>query len=374
VKFPLMSYMVTYFLPGIMFPKAYLWYEENDSPANTATFEAYKKADGWDFKFKKPFMSAVGERLDIPPIMEAFMISPRPYEATMYDRYFLGYDRPICYATETKVQTFDGLAFDHSLGNCWTVAVRDCKMDSGLINVRNNGGFEASILWTVGGLKVDITKDQVKINREVVEPGTATDLYQVHAVTEGMLVQISWVAAVRVTSVGISVEVHPSYKGNLCGACSNYDGDQATATGPMGCSYSDYDMFMAAWAMPGDGCDDAGLAAKKDQVKAYQATCSKKFVYPTGEILTSMKESCYEYEYDVMNEGDYTCTSTEPISTCKPGCTTAIPYNFNVMYDCVPSDAAVNKKQDVEKLPSFPQPGCHYFRKWWKVHSKGCEA
>ena len=62
-----------------------------------------RKADGWDFKFKKPFMSAVGERLDIPPIMEAFILSPRPYEATMYDRYFLGYDRPICYATETKV-------------------------------------------------------------------------------------------------------------------------------------------------------------------------------------------------------------------------------------------------------------------------------
>merc|ERR1711962_884447 len=87
-----------------------------------------------------------------------------------------------------------------------------------------------SILWTVGGLKVDITKDQVKINREVVEPGTTTDLYQVHQVTQGMLVQISWVAAVRVTSVGISIEGHPSYKGNLCGACSNYDGDAATVT------------------------------------------------------------------------------------------------------------------------------------------------
>merc|ERR1712142_83275 len=373
-KFPLSSYLVTYFLPGIMFPKVYQWYEENDSPANTATFEAYKKGEGWDMKFQKPYMSAVAERIDIPPFIEAFMLTPRPYEVTMYDRYFLGYDRPICYATASKVTTFDGLTFDHSLGNCWTVAVRDCKQDSGLINVRNNGGFEASILWTVVGLKVDITKDQVKINREVVEPGTATDLYQVHPVTQGMLVQISWVAAVRVTNLGISIEVHPSYKGSLCGACSNYDGDAATLTGPMGCSYSDYDKFMVAWAIPGDGCDDATLAAKKEQVKAYQASCNKQFVYPTGQVLTSMKESCFEYKYDVKTEGDYTCTSTEPISTCKAGCTTAIPYNSNVMYDCVPSDAAANTKQAVRKLPSFPTPGCHYFRKWWKKNSEGCEG
>ena len=81
-------------------------------------------------------------------------------------------------------------------------------------------------------------------------------------------------------------QVHPSYKGNLCGACSNYDGDSSTVTGPKGCSYSDYDMFMASWAMPGDGCDDAALAAKKDQVKAYQASCNKQFIYPTGQVLT----------------------------------------------------------------------------------------
>merc|ERR1712142_74232 len=105
-----------------------------------------------------------------------------------------------------------------------------------------------------------------------------------------------------------------------------------------------------------------------------EASCPKQFVYPTGQVLTSMKESCFEYNYDVRTEGDYTCTSTEPISTCKPGCTTAIPYNSNVMYDCVPSDAAANTKQAVSKLPSFPKPGCHYFRKWWKMHSEGCEA
>merc|ERR1719244_2050242 len=110
-------------------------------------------------------MSAVGERLDIPPIIESFILSPRPYEATMYDRYFLGYDRPICYAKESQIQTFDGLTFNHNLGNCWTVAVRDCEQDSGLVNVRNNGGnFEASMLWTVGGLKVDVTKDSGLVN------------------------------------------------------------------------------------------------------------------------------------------------------------------------------------------------------------------
>merc|ERR1712179_107895 len=84
-----------------------------------------------------------------------------------------------------------------------------------------------------------------------------------------------------------------------------------------GCSYEDYDLFMAAWAMPGDGCDDGALATKKDEVKAYQATCSKQFIWETGKVLTSMKESCFTYEYDVKTEGDYTCTSTVPISTCK---------------------------------------------------------
>jgi len=373
-KFPLASYAVTYFIPGIMFPKAYWWYEENDSEANTATFEAFKQSEGWNFKFKKPFTNAVGERVQIPKFVEEFLISPRPYEKTMYNKYFMGYDRPVCYATASQVQTFDGLTFDHSLGNCWTMAVRDCKQNSGMINVRNNGGFEAYILWTVGGLRVDIDKDQVKINDEVVEPGTVTATYQVHQVTQGMLVQISWVAAVRVTSVGISVEVHPSYKGSLCGACSNYDGDSATITGPKGCSYKDYDMFMAAWATPGDGCDDAALATKKDQVKAYQASCPKQFIYPTGKVLTSMKESCYEYKYDVQTKGDYTCTSTQPVSTCKPGCTSAIPYNDNVMYDCVASDAAANKKQTVRGLAAYPTPGCHYFQKWWYMQSTGCET
>ena len=72
----------------------------------------------------------------------------------------------------------------------------------------------------------------------------------------------------------------------MCGFCSNYDGDTSTVTGPMGCSYEDYDMFMAAWAMPGDGCNDSALAAKKDEVKAYQDTCSKQFIWETGKVLT----------------------------------------------------------------------------------------
>ncbi|CAL4091712.1 unnamed protein product, partial [Meganyctiphanes norvegica] len=334
-KFPFLFYLSKYFVPGIMFPKAYYWYGENESPADTETFEAYKQGDGWNFKFERPNMNSVGEQIEIPQFIEEFLLSPRPYEVTMYDKYFLGYDRPICYATDSQVQTFDGLTFDHSLGNCWTVAVRDCKQNSGLVNVRNNGGFEASILWTVGGLKVDITKDQVKINNEVVEPDTVTDLYQVHQVTQGLLIQISWVAAVRVTSVGISIEVHPSYKSSLCGACSNYDGEAATMTGPMGCSYSDYDMFMAAWAMPGHGCDDVALAAKKEKVKAYQESCSKQFIYPTGQVLTSMKESCFNYTHDNRMENEFDCWSLEPVQRCNlDGCTSAIVYNASVAYGC----------------------------------------
>merc|ERR1719209_1051453 len=85
---------------------------------------------------------------------------------------------------------------------------------------------------------------------------------------------------------------------------------------------------MAARAMPGDGCDDDALATKKDQVKAYQETCLKQFIWETGKVLTSMKESCFSYEYDVKTEGDYTCTSTVPISTCKAGCTSALPYSY----------------------------------------------
>merc|ERR1711887_172041 len=112
---------------------------------------------------------------------------------------------------------------------------------------------------------------------------------------------------------------------------------------------------------------DAALAAKKDEVKAYQATCPKQFIWETGKVLTSMKESCFSYEYDVKQDGDYTCTSTVPISTCKAGCTSALPYNSNVMYDCVISDDAANRKQDFDNLPSFPKPGCHYYRKWWMV-------
>ncbi|CAL4115957.1 unnamed protein product, partial [Meganyctiphanes norvegica] len=118
----------------------------------------------------------------------------------------------------------------------------------------------------------------------------------------------SWVVAVKVTDEGISAEVHLTYKGSLCGTCSNFHGEHATATGPKGCSYSDYDMYMASWALPGDGCDDAALTEKKTKVAGYQATCNKQFVYPTGTVLTSMKESCYEYTYDVRTEGDYVCT------------------------------------------------------------------
>jgi len=319
-------------------------------------------------------MAATGERVEIPSMIERFLLTPRPYEVAMYDRYFLGYDRPICYATASQVQTFDGMTFDHALGNCWTVAVRDCKQNSGLVNVRNNGGFEASVLWTVGGLKVDVKPDSVMINNEAIPAETITDLYRVYKVPQGMLVEISWVAAVRVTTVGISVEVHPSYKGNLCGACSNYDGESATMTGPMGCSYQNYELFMASWAMPGDGCDDAALAAKKDRVEAFRSYCPKKFVFPTGQILTSMKDSCFEYKYDTFKDGDYTCTSTDPVSTCKPGCTSAIPYVTNMMYDCVASDGAVGKKQGSDTLPPYPQPGCHYYKKWWKPQSTGCQA
>ncbi|CAL4139148.1 unnamed protein product [Meganyctiphanes norvegica] len=373
-RFPFSSYLVTYFIPGVLFPKAYSYYGPNESPERTATFEAVRRLDVWSFKFQKPNMNTVGEQVRVPKFMEDLVISPKPYEVTMYDRFVLGYDRPICYATKNRFQTFDDLTFNHELGNCWTVAIRDCKQNSGLVNVRNKDGFEASVLWTVGGLKVDITKDQVKVNNEVVEPGTVTPLYQVHKVNGGMLAQLSWVVAVKVTDEGISAEVHPTYKGSLCGACSNFDGEHATATGPKGCSYSDYDMYMASWALPGDGCDDAALTEKKTKVAGYQATCNKQFVYPTGTVLTSMKESCYEYKYDVRTEGDYVCTSAEPISTCKPGCTTAIPYPQDVLYDCVAGDGVSSKKQTIQNLASYAQPGCHYFKRIWTLQSQGCEA
>ncbi|CAL4187456.1 unnamed protein product [Meganyctiphanes norvegica] len=381
-KFPFASYMVTYFLPGIMFPKAYYWYEENDSPANTALFEAYKQNERWSFLFEKPYLNAVAESIEIPPFIEEFLISPWPYEVTMFERYILGYDRPICYATTSQVQTFDGLTFNHNLGSCWTVAVSDCIHGRGLINVKQDSGtFHAEIVWIVGGLKVNISPDQVMINDEVVSSKSnyyKSSLYEVHKVTQGYVVQINWVAAVRVTNVGIGIEVHPSFKGQLCGACSNYDGDSSTVTGPMGCSYSEYDLFMAAWTIPPgpeEGCDDGGvLAAKKEQVKSYQASCQKQFIYPTGQVLSTMQKTCFDYNYDIRNEGDYICTSTEPVSTCRPGCTTAIPYRSNLLYDCVLSDDPASKKQRINGLASWPRPGCHYFKKWWYTQSTGCEA
>jgi len=372
-RFPFSSYLVTYFIPGVLFPQAYTYYGPNDSPERTATLEAVKKPGGWDFKFQKPNMDAVGEQVMVPKFLEDFLVNPRPLDFGTYHRFVHGYDLPICYATKNKIQTFDELTFNHELGNCWTVAVRDCKLNSGIVSVRNNGGFEASVLW-LGGFKVDITKDKVIVNGEVVEPGTVTPRHIVYEVDGGLLVLLEWGIVVKVTGEGIAIEVSPIYKGSLCGACSNYDGEHATATGPKGCSYSDYDLYMASWALPGDGCDDAALSEKKDKVAEYQATCNKQFVYPTGTVLTSMKESCYEYNYDVRTEGDYVCTSTEPISTCKPGCTSAIPYAQDVLYDCVAGDGVSSKKQTIVDLTSYAQPGCHYFKRIWSRQSQGCHA
>jgi len=372
--FPFTSYLVDYFIPGVVFPKAYTYYGPNGVSERTARLEAFKRVDGWNFKFEKPNMNAIGAQVQIPRLIEESVVSPKRFEDTIYDRFIHGSNIPICEITKNKVQTIDALKFNHELGNCWTVASWDCmEQENGLIRVRNNGGFEVSMLWTKGGYEFYITKDQVKVNQEVVEPGNVADMYKVQKIDGGMLVMINWGFNVKVTDELISIQVHPRMKGMLCGVCSNYDGEHNTASDPKGCSYSDWDMFMASWALPGDGCDDAGLAEKKAKVAEYQATCNKQSVYPTGTILPSIQKSCYEYNYDVRTEGDYVCTSTRPLSTCKPGCISALPYAQDILYDCVAGDGVSSKKQTIRDLAAYAKPSCHYYKRIWLEHSQGCE-
>ncbi|CAL4060226.1 unnamed protein product [Meganyctiphanes norvegica] len=412
-------------------PNIYYYPEDNNIAEGTAVFEAYRKdLNYWSFIYNQAKFNAAGEKIQIPALIEETVISPRPYETTIYDQIVLGYDHPICYITNSQVKTFDEFEFGHELGSCWVVAVQDCKQNSGLVKVRKSEGFEAHILWVVGGMSVEISKDSVMINEKKIGPGTATSQYQVYQVDGGMMVQISWIMAVRVTKDGISTEIHPTYRGSMCGACGNYDGEMYTLSGPRECSYSDYDELMTSWTLVDDCNDevtDASLSdASLSDASLSNATlsngtlfddmngnfttevgngtevtteapmvvttvsdlpddeatesvqlptnCTKERSYTTADILSSLQESCFEYAYDEKTEGEYTCKSTEPISTCKPGCTAAVPYTVNILYDCVASDGAATKKQEVAGLPEFPTPACHYYTEYQVTQSAGCEA
>lgn len=335
---PFMSYMARVFVPGVLFPDLKFSYHETDIEPGHAMFTASRNQEAWEIHFKKSTMEAEAN-LHVKEWIENLFFNPTTFHEAIFDQFVVHQEKlPFCDITANHVDTFDNVYYESELDRCWVVAVKDCGYDdgvhTGMVMVRFNGRLEVRILWPAGGIKVDMGQEFVMINGQPVDAGTYDSLYKVHQFEGGMTVQLNQFVVVKVTDK-ITINVHPSERGSVCGICGNYDDDShGELQAPSGCIFEDTQYFVTSWKLPGDRCNNRQLKKEKRALKALERDCNMFSWKPTGEVMEKMQRSCYEYHYETKKQGPYTCTALMPTATCKTNCTMFETSNEQILYEC----------------------------------------
>jgi len=335
---PFMSYMARVLVPGALFPNLQFSYHETDVEPGHATFTVSRNEDSWDVHFKKSTMEAEAH-LHVHDWVENLFFSPNTLHTAIFDQFVVNHERlPFCQIAQDHIDTFDNVYYASELDRCWVVAVKDCGSESGvhtgMVMVRFNGRLEVRILWPAGGIKVDMGQDFVMINGQPVDAGTYDSLYKVHQFEGGMSVQLNQFVVVKVTDT-ITINVHPSERGSVCGVCGNYDDDErGDLQTPSGCIFEDNQHFVTSWKLPGDRCNNRQLKKEKRRLKEIESDCNMFSLKPSGEVMDTLQRSCYEYHYETRKQGPYLCTALMPTATCKSNCTRVESLNQPILYEC----------------------------------------
>ena len=112
------------------------------------------------------------------------------------------------------------------------------------------------------------------------------------------VITVSFPGKLSLTFAGnkIQVNVHPSYKGNMCGLCGSNNGQKkGDLAGPQKCIYSKPELVLAAYRVPlaSKPCKplpqhiERQLREQTEQCDKYQEIPTK-VIYPANDIIHSL--------------------------------------------------------------------------------------
>jgi len=143
----------------------------------------------------------------------------------------------------------------------------------------------------------------------------------------------------------INIRTSPLYRGQLCGLCGDYNGDQ-DMTGPDMTVYKHRLDFIMSYSLPSATCDVKTISSNIHNTpdRTTRPVCEK--------IFRNVKE-----EREVAGVKNF-CFSTEPVPRCPHNCEPINLHHVNKQFLCHPADETIAQTllHKLDRRPFYLQP------------------
>merc|ERR1719414_1176892 len=252
------------------------------------------------------------------------------------------------------IHTFDMMSTKLPNHQCEVVLAKDCSaLNIFMVTMKPTETGKRIITVYLPDKKIDIIPTShrtfdIKENDQVIqmpddnmyisEDTTRTEVLKI--IVRGNKVFVtSWKYGLTVETDGVSAFVKPSdlYRGQLCGACSDFESSLYNELrGPNNELFNTPNEFLQSYVIRSSGCEAAPLV---------QTTCERI----QRNVIVE------RYVKGVLK----TCIGTEPISQCSGTCVPREPRQISQTFRCWNADSnnARNKLKAAETGPLNLQPG-----------------
>ncbi|XP_035233932.1 uncharacterized protein LOC118205756, partial [Stegodyphus dumicola] len=298
-----------------------------------------------DIVIEKPDEILKFHKVELGPIQPISCIEP------LVDTYFQAYSNntyPVsCIITEKQVKTYDAKVYqlpENAPEHTYIVSAHSIehKKFAVLAKIRPGSNAVEEIQLFIGADVIvlippsrhvyNLKHNEVNVPIRLLKSKVLNWEEQIHAfvyplVDGNVVLEVhAHVAGVRVTYDGknLKLKIHPRYKGELSGLCSEFDGDVLREfVGVDGCLYSNSDDFVKSAIVDSDA----------DRTPEHPVICDQ------DEILHRTREKQYSPRMRrnlVLAKGEELCFSVKPVPMCDNQASPQQTKQENVKFHCLP--------------------------------------